>query len=66
MHEIIDWNAPFLSHGGGAGQGNGVVGHIGVGIILSAICLPLTLFQVEVHVEVSVEVQLMVQNIRIP
>ena len=43
-----------------------MVGHIGVRIILSAICLPLTLFQVEVHVEVSVEFQLMVQNIRIP
>ena len=37
-----------------------MVGHIGVGIILSAFCLPLTLFQV------SVEFQLMVWNTRFP
>ena len=43
-----------------------VLSHIRVGILLSAFCLPLTLFQVEVYVDISVEFQLMVQNIRIP
>ena len=52
--------------GGEAGQGGGVVGHIGVEIILSAFCLPLTQFQVKAHVEVSVHFQFMVQNIKIP
>ena len=29
---------------GGGGKGGGVVGHVGIGIILSSSCLPLTLF----------------------
>ena len=38
------------------------VGHISVGIILSAFCLPLTLFQVQGTILVTVEVSITVDG----